>query len=177
MERRKRIAIDMDETICDSLARHLEWYNKEFNASLIKDDTQGTRIYHVIPEEHVATVKAHPHHPDFFRDLTPFDGAIDAIKQLSETYDIFFVTAAMEYPASFTAKYEWLKKHFPFIHELNFVFCGDKSIINADYLIDDTPKHLDTFDGQGLLFHARHNMHAEGYRRVHNWQDVLVLLN
>jgi|TARA_R110001606_G_scaffold117899_3_gene247944 5'(3')-deoxyribonucleotidase len=173
---RKRIAIDMDETICDSLQRHIEWYNREFDATLSKEDTTGTRIYHVIPQEHVDLVKLHPHHPDFFRDLTAFDGAIDAIKILSEQYEIFFVTAAMEYPESFAAKYDWLKTHFPFINELNFVFCGDKSIIHADYLIDDTPKHLDTFVGEGLLFNALHNINAKGYQRVYNWKDILEKL-
>lgn len=173
---RKRIAIDMDETICDSLERHIEWYNRDFGASLTKEDTTGTRIYHVIPDEHVAQVKQHPHHPDFFRDLRAFDGAIDAIKTLSEQYDIFIVTAAMEYPESFAAKYDWLKTHVPFIDPLNFVFCGDKSIIHADYLIDDTPKHLDTFVGEGLLFHALHNINATGYQRVYNWQDILKKL-
>ena len=173
---RKRIAIDMDETICDSLLRHVEWYNTKFGTSLTKEDTAGKRIYHAIPEEHVAEVKSYPRHPDFFRDLVVFDDAIDSIKILSEQYDIFFVTAAMEYPTSFQAKYEWLQKHFPFIDELNFVFCGDKSIINADYLIDDTPKHLDTFDGEGLLFHALHNMNAIGYQRVYNWKEILEKL-
>ncbi|MBJ7536292.1 5' nucleotidase, NT5C type [Marinomonas transparens] len=174
--RKKRIAIDMDETICDSLIRHIEWYNHTFSAALTKEDTAGTRIYHVIPVEHVEVVRAHPHHPDFFRDLDVFDDAIDSIKILSEQYEIFFVTAAMEYPSSFQAKHDWLKKHFPFISELNFVFCGDKSIINADYLIDDTPKHLDGFDGEGLLFHAFHNMNAEGYQRVHSWTEILEKL-
>ncbi|SBS40041.1 Putative 5'(3')-deoxyribonucleotidase [Marinomonas spartinae] len=173
---RKRIAIDMDETVCDSLGRHIEWYNKQFSTQLTKEDTAGTRIYHVVPVEHMAAVKSYPHHPDFFRDLMVFDDAIESIKTLSEQYDIFFVTAAMEYPTSFQAKYEWLKKHFPFIHELNYVFCGDKSIINADYLIDDTPKHLATFDGKGLLFHAFHNMYATDFQRVYSWKEVLETL-
>lgn len=174
---KKRIAIDMDETICDSLARHLEWYNRKFETQLTKEDTKGARIYQVIPQEHLEEVKSHPNHPDFFRDLVPFDGAIEAIRHLSLSYDIFFVTAAMEYPASFNAKYEWLKKHVTFVDHLNFVFCGDKSIINADYLIDDTPKHLDTFDGEGILFNAPHNVEATGYQRVHDWSEILEILD
>jgi 5'(3')-deoxyribonucleotidase len=55
----------------------------------------------------------------------------------SKHYDIFITTAAMEFPSSFTAKYEWLKEHFDFLNEMNFVFCGDKSIICADFLMRD----------------------------------------
>jgi 5'(3')-deoxyribonucleotidase len=32
------------------------------------------------------------------------------------------------------AKYEWMHEHFPFIPDSHLVFCGDKSIIAADFL-------------------------------------------
>ena len=62
---------------------------------------------------------------------------------------MFIATAAMEVPTSFTAKYEWLGRHFPFISPSNVVFCGDKSILRADFLIDDNPRQLRRFVGQG----------------------------
>jgi hypothetical protein len=40
------------------------------------------------------------------------------------------VSAAMEVPNSFAAKYAWLQKHFPFVPAIHFVFCGDKTIVN-----------------------------------------------
>lgn len=174
--RRQRIAIDMDETICDSLSRHIEWYNRDFNTSLTKRDVTGMQIYQAVSPAHLDKVRLYPTNPDFFRDLPVIEGAVDAIKLLSEDYDIFFVTAAMEYPTSFDAKYQWLKKHFPFISDLHFVFCGFKGIINADYLIDDSPRHLDVFEGKGLLFNAGHNINAIGYHRVNNWNEVLAQL-
>ncbi|MCE3253263.1 MAG: 5-3-deoxyribonucleotidase, partial [Cellvibrio sp.] len=51
---RKRIAIDMDETICDTLARHLDWYNTEFQQNLTKADLYATKIYQKVPEAHLA---------------------------------------------------------------------------------------------------------------------------
>ena len=45
-------------------------------------------------------------------------------------------------PASFAAKFAWLGRRFPFIPPSHIVFCGDKSVIAADYLIDDEPRHL-----------------------------------
>ncbi|TDF99651.1 hypothetical protein E1757_07420 [Paenibacillus piri] len=56
--------------------------------------------------------------------------------------------------------------------DTHFVFCGDKSIIQADYLIDDTVNRFQRFVGQGILFTAQYNIHETGYVRVHNWQDV-----
>jgi 5'(3')-deoxyribonucleotidase len=56
------------------------------------------------------------------------------------------------------------------------VFCGDKSIIHADYLIDDHVKHFAKFSGQGILFTSPHNVNVEWTPRVNNWQEVAELL-
>jgi len=47
-----------------------------------------------------------------------------------------------------------------------------KSILKADCLIDDLPKNLMRFQGEGLLYTAPHNHRATGFVRVNNWQDV-----
>jgi 5'(3')-deoxyribonucleotidase len=44
--------------------------------------------------------------------------------------------------------------------------------LRADYLIDDLPRNLLRFEGQGILYSAPHNLAATGFVRVHNWQDV-----
>ncbi len=53
---------------------------------------------------------------------------------------------------------------------------GDKSILNTAYLIDDMPRNLRTFQGQGLLFDALHNRDDREFRRVKSWQDVAKVL-
>ncbi|MCR8632096.1 5'-3'-deoxyribonucleotidase [Paenibacillus sp. N5-1-1-5] len=171
----KRIAIDMDEVIADFHFKHLNLYNKDFSETLTKEDLYGTRLWNIRP--HISKeILAYVDDSIFFRDLAVIDGSQEVIKDLSEQYEIFIVTAAMEHPSSFTAKYEWLKEHFPFLTDRNFVFCGDKSIIRADYLIDDSPKNIERFIGQGLLFTAPHNIHETRYLRVNNWQEVKKLL-
>lgn len=152
--RRQRIAIDMDETIVDTLARHLQWYNKEFNQQLSKVDLQGIKIYQRVAAEQVARVRAYPDDAEFFVDIPPVDDAVNVIRELSECYEIFIATAAMEHPTSFAAKYNWLIKHLPFLSPMNFIFCGNKGAVHADYLIDDSPRHFVGFTGQGVLFSA-----------------------
>jgi 5'-nucleotidase len=97
---RQRIAIDMDETIVDTMARHLDWYNREFGQQLTKADLHGTKIYHRVAAEHVARVRSYPDHPDFFANIPPHSDALDVIRELGERYDIFIATAAMEHPNS-----------------------------------------------------------------------------
>lgn len=173
---KKSIAIDMDETVADTLSRHIQWYQQKYNIILKREDMQGARIYDVIANEHLTTVKNFPHDPDFFRDLAVFENAIEVIGELNSRYDIYFASSAMEYPSSFTAKYDWLKQHFPFISDMNYIFCGYKGMLNCDYLIDDSPRHIDAFSGQGLLFDAPHNKNEQGYNRVCSWQQVAQML-
>src|SRR5690606_8326443 len=122
--------------IADFQTKHLEIYNYTFNESLTIDDIKGARLRTLRP--HLSNeILNLVDDPSFFRHLIVIDGSQDVIRELNEYYEIYITTAAMEHPSSFQAKYEWLKEHFPFISPMNYVFCGDKSIINADYLIDD----------------------------------------
>ena len=41
-----------------------------------------------------------------------------------------------------SAKYAWMHEHFPFTPDSHLVFCGDKSIIAADFLIGDNAHHV-----------------------------------
>ena len=170
------IAIDMDETIADTLTRHIDWYEESFAVTLNRNRLNGYKIYDVAPAEHLETVRGFPRHPDFFKGLDVKQDAVDAIRKLSESYDIYFASAAMEYPTSFTAKYEWLREHFPFISDMNYIFCGFKGMLNCDYLIDDSPRHIDAFNGKGLLYSAPHNIYEEGYERVASWREIVEKL-
>jgi 5'(3')-deoxyribonucleotidase len=83
----------------------------------------------------------------------------------------------MEVPVSFAAKYRWLRSQMPFIPPSHIVFCGDKAVIDADVLIDDSPRHFRRFKGRALLFSAPHNVHETRYERVDDWDQVLALLS
>ena len=79
----------------------------------------------------------------------------------------------MTVPNSLGPKYRWLQRHFPFIPPTHYVFCGNKCILLADYLIDDLPRNLARFQGTGLLYSAPHNLTATGnFTRVNDWEEV-----
>ncbi|MEG7769311.1 5'-3'-deoxyribonucleotidase, partial [Listeria monocytogenes] len=70
------------------------------------------------------------------------------LRRLNSLYEVFIVSAATEFPQSLTEKQAWLNEHFPFITWQQMVFCGSKTIINADIMIDDHFKNLDHFNGK-----------------------------
>ena len=108
----------------------------------------------------------------FFEDLAVLPDCQEVVRELADRYDVFIASAAMDVPCSFDAKYRWLQRHFPFIPPSQIVFCGDKTIVDADYLIDDRPRHFTNFKGQALLFSAPHNAGETRYTRVASWKDV-----
>ena len=168
----KRICVDMDEVMADTLAEHLRRYNQTFDEAVTPQDLAGKGLFEITPVDRRQQLRAFLDAEDFFEDLALMPGAQDVLQQLSSRFDIFIATQAMAVPNSLGSKYRWLQRHFPFIPPTQYIFCGDKSILRADYLIDDLPKNLLRFEGQGLLYTAPHNLTATGFLRVDNWQQV-----
>jgi 5'(3')-deoxyribonucleotidase len=168
----KRIAIDMDEVLADTLAEHIARYNRDHNEAITKADLQGKWLWDIVSMDRHDRLEGYLRSEDFFEDLPVIEDSQRVLHLMAQRYDIYIATSAMEFPNSFGPKYRWLRQHFPFLNPRNFVFCGDKSIIHADYLIDDQPRHFPTFSGKGVLFTAPHNMNVSGYPRVDNWAQV-----
>jgi 5'(3')-deoxyribonucleotidase/uncharacterized protein with PQ loop repeat len=170
--RRLRIAIDMDEVIADSLGKHLRTYNDTFGAQLTRADLGGRSLEDAVPSSQAEATEELVLAPGFFRDLERIEGSREVVRQLAERYEVYIASAAMEVPVSFADKYAWLREHFPFIPTSHIVFCGDKGVLDVDYLIDDTSRHFARFRGTPILFSAPHNQGERSFRRVESWAEV-----
>lgn len=171
--KKKSIAIDMDGVLADTESQYLAYYEQEFGERLTKD------IFHHVPEAEAlpnGCIYKFLYTPGFFRTVPVMEGAVEAVKKLQERYEVYIVSAAMEFPLSLSEKKEWLAEHFPFIHWRNIIFCGNKNIIDTDYMIDDYCKNLDYCKGQPILFSAGHNLGVNHHIRVQNWTEVLNML-
>ena len=168
----RRICVDMDEVLADTLSEHLRRYNQEFDELVTVDDLAGKGLWEVTPLDRQQRLRAFLDAEDFFEDLPLIPNAQQVLKDLTSRFEIFIATQAMTVPNSLGPKYRWLQRHFPFIPPTNYIFCGNKSILRADYLVDDLPRNLLRFEGQGLLYTAPHNLTATGFTRVNDWDEV-----
>ena len=168
----QRICVDMDEVMADTLAEHIRRYNQTFDEEVTPEDLAGKGLWEVTPLDRQAQLRAFLDAEDFFEDLPLMPDAQPVLKDLSTRFEIYIATQAMAVPNSLGPKYRWLQRHFPFIPPAHYVFCGDKSILRADYLIDDLPKNLLRFQGQGLLYTTPRNLPETAFLRVNNWQEV-----
>jgi 5'(3')-deoxyribonucleotidase len=181
---RKIIAVDMDEVIADALGEHLQRYNRDFpndfKTTITPAHLLGRSIWDYVPTHRQKALEQYMLSEDFFSVLDVMPESQRVLDRLQLRYDIFIASAAMEVPTSFNAKFNWLARHFPFIPTSHIVFCGDKSILRADFLIDDNPRQLRLFHSnilgdsprEGILFSSPANAFVTGFRRVDNWRDV-----
>jgi 5'(3')-deoxyribonucleotidase len=168
----KRICIDMDEVIADAVAEHLLRYNRDHDEEITKADLQGKWLWDVVALDRHPALDQYLRSEDFFAVLEVMPESQRVIQALQQKYEVFIATAAMEVPTSFVAKYKWLGEHFPYIPASHIVYCGDKGILRADYLIDDNPRQLRRFEGEGILYSSPHNANVTGYTRVNDWLEV-----
>ncbi|RAJ05285.1 5'(3')-deoxyribonucleotidase [Chitinophaga skermanii] len=166
------IAIDMDETIADPISKARAWYYRDYGVAFTDDQMHGKHFGEVVPPEHKAIITQYLNTPGFFRDLDIFADAQRVIEELNKKYRVFIVSAAMEFPNSLLDKVQWLQEFFPYLTWRQYCLCGDKSVVQTDYMIDDLTRNFVHFKGKPFLYHGHHNVHAEGYERVMNWEDV-----
>lgn len=172
--RRKTIAVDMDGVIADTISQFIIWYKREYGEDIKKEAFDGVPESQGLPN---GAVRKFVYTPGFFRTIPVMDGAREAVQELMKNFDVYIVSAATEFPLSLTEKYEWLQENFHFISWKNIIFCGDKSIIATDYMIDDHVKNLDCYKGNCILFTAGHNLGIDRHKRINNWKEVIELFN
>lgn len=170
-----RIAIDMDEVLADPIHKFIQLYNRDHQVPLDLIIKPGTEIFQNVPAEINQKWFEYINEKGFFRDLPVIDGAVEAVQKLQENYEVYIVSAAMEFKNSLEDKFDWLQEHFPFISWKQIIFCGEK-IVDVDIMIDDRIKNFADFKGRPLLFTSPHNVLITEYERVDNWKQVLTKL-
>lgn len=170
-----RIAIDMDEVLADPIHKFIQLYNRDHQVPLDLIVKPGTEIFQNVPEDINQKWFEYINEKGFFRDLPVIDGAVEAVQKLQENYEVYIVSAAMEFKNSLEDKFDWLQEHFPFISWKQIIFCGEK-IVDVDIMIDDRIKNFADFKGRPLLFTSPHNVLITEYERVDNWKQVLTKL-
>ena len=172
---KKRIAIDMDDVLADAEGRFMEYALKKYGITINPIDLHD-KNWAQCANLPVEEIRSWLYGKDFFRGMKVKEDSQEVVKKLCEKYEVFIVSAAIEFPNSLTEKLDWLAEHFRFIDWRYIVFCGHKYMIEADYLIDDHEKNLKSFKGTPILFSAFHNTNLKGYQRVNSWKEVEKLL-
>ena len=131
----------------------------EFNSALRHIDDETIRRY----EGHYQDI------PGFFALMDPMPGAIEAVKKLSQHYEVFILsTAPWKNPSSWSDKRIWVEKFFGDIFFKRIILTHRKDLVMGDYLIDDWGKNgASSFKGEWIQF---------GSDQFPNWESVVPYL-
>ena len=131
----------------------------EFNSALRHIDDETIRRY----EGHYQDI------PGFFALMDPMPGAIEAVRKLSQHYEVFILsTAPWKNPSSWSDKRIWVEKYFGDIFFKRIILTHRKDLVMGDYLIDDWGKNgASSFKGEWIQF---------GSDQFPNWESVVPYL-
>jgi 5'(3')-deoxyribonucleotidase len=169
----KRILVDMDGVLADVYSRFIDLHEVEFGIRLTVKDLIGLKEAEAFPNQ-LKWVNS----PGFFRTVPVMPGSQKGLKKLNNSYEVIVVSLATEFPRCLTDKQLWLNEHYPFISWKQIIFCGNKSVIKADIMIDDHFKNLDNFTGETIIYTQPHNINLTEtpHSRVDSWEEIETLL-
>lgn len=90
----------------------------------------------------------------FFIELPEIPHSVDTVKLIAKYFDVWFLTApSTRNPMSYAEKNYWIRHHFGQSWCDKLIICPDKSLLRADYLIDDNLKGRGQDKFQGDVIH------------------------
>ena len=141
-----RIYIDMDGVICDFKGLYTTMRNK------------------------VPTLKFPQSNREFWTNLKPIKGAIEAVNKLRGLHDVYILSApSVRNPSSYSGKRIWIENYFDMDMVNKLILCNHKGLLSGDYLIDDNLKGKGQEDFKGIQIHFGKDPHP-------TWKEVLDTL-
>ena len=101
----------MDHVMADITKQYIIWFHRATGIEMNRGDLLGKPEDLAFPEPRL--IREFLHTPGFFATAPVIPGSQSVIKELNHLYDVFIVSAAMEFPQSLSEKHAWLLKHFP----------------------------------------------------------------
>lgn len=169
----------MDGVLADFERAVLDAFQQRYPGMLFIPLEQRTKFY--IHEDYPPEAREfleHIYHAEqFYAELAPIPGAIEGFNDLSQKHDVYICTSPLlQNPFCILEKFEWVREHLGEKWTERTLVVKDKTLIRADYLIDDKPevRGADEPSWQHVLFDQPYNRRCTKRPRMNwqNWRDV-----
>jgi len=166
----KIVAIDVDDVCLSLIDNWLLYYNHDFEDNLTADKIIEWDISKFVKPSAKKAIYEYVENEEVYKTAKPVENALMGVNFIKEFgYRVIYVTANNPH----NSKFDWLFKNEFLDDHKNFVSAYDKSLIHADYLIDDKYENIINFKGIGILFNRPWNEYSLYHNRVENWSDII----
>jgi len=164
------IAVDVDGTIA---ALHDVWYyryNNDYNDNLSTEKVTDWDLHKFVKPECGKKIYDYLKDPSLYDKVEPIETAYEVIQDLElDGHRVIYPTTTPIEASG--AKYRWLKKH-GFLHSDNdYIEISDKSLLNAEFLVDDAIHNIKSFKNLGIIYRQPWNISFSYPNEAHDWVD------
>lgn len=165
----KSILVDLDMVITDFHGGFQEVWKREYPDRQIIPVEERTSFYLIKDYDSIyeADIERIINAEGFLLNLKPLPGALDGFKELIAKYaNVRVCTTSLKNPFSPGEKWQWVYKNLGKKCAEEMIICNDKTLIKADYLIDDRPSITGAVapEWKHVIFHQSYNHGIEGPR-------------
>lgn len=172
-----RLLYDLDDTVAH-FRRNFDALRAEHYPLLTGipalDTFASFNLWQGRTEEECAAIDAIMNFPNFYRNLEPYEGAVEAVREAeSMGHEVFFLSAPwVTNPTGASDKYAWVEEHFGLDLAKKLILSRDKTIVAGDVLFDDKNPipNKEKATWTQVFVDAPYNRDEPGYR-IHNWTD------
>jgi len=151
-----RILVDCDDVLIDLCSEWIKDLNKKYKTHYTRFDIPDWNLTGMFNAEKDELLKPLTK-KGIWKRCKPIEGAATYLKKLFDEGNEIYIVTATDY-RNFAYKIEHCLLHyFPFIPTDNIIRCHHKSMIEADFLIDDNINNLLSDKYNGILFSRPHN--------------------
>jgi 5'(3')-deoxyribonucleotidase len=186
----KKIAIDLDEILSDTLTSVLDYYNTIHKTSIKREDFHSYNYWEIWGGSRERAVKliADYYKTDYFKNIKPVAGSIDGINKLKELgYEMYVVTGrSVEYKKQ---AINWLDKYFK--NMFKDIFFADTFSVDIEtkkkseickenglkLIVEDDPYHIEDCTKAGIEviyieYPWNKNKEFKNAIKVSSWKEI-----
>jgi 5'(3')-deoxyribonucleotidase len=137
-----RILMDVDGVLADFLSPCLAIINRLTRSKRTLSELTSWNIFESlkIPQEIIEQVYREMKEPGWCHQLPVQDGAVDGIRRLQRSAEVYAVTSPMSGPTWVHERTLWLERHFPDL--AGVIHTEEKHCVAGDVLVDDKTSTL-----------------------------------
>lgn len=167
----KIICVDVDDVCAELVSHWLSLYNEEYDDNLSPEDILDWQVSSFVKPECGKDIFKYIRNENIYDGISPVRGALKYTKLLDKKgYRLIYVTFRGGFSLS-GRKYEWLNRNGFKVDEKDYIETNDKSLIHADYMIDDNWENVTAFRGHGVLYTRPWNKKYNSVYRVNTWKE------